>query len=149
MGSTGLEDRLQALHTSKSTKSGKEKAAGIISLMDTKTDILNSLFERSPELAGQLSSKVIMFEDIAGWDDNAIRSLLEKADRQTVIYALKGASEKMKEACSRNMSPAVWGGILKETNKLTSVRLKEIDAAQHALVRLAQELTEQKNGTTR
>ena len=145
----GLEDRLQALHTSKSTKSGKEKAAGIISLMDTKTDILNSLFERSPELAGQLSSKVIMFEDIAGWDDNAIRSLLEKADRQPVIYALKGASEKMKEACSRNMSPAVWGGILKETNKLTSVRLKEIDAAQHALVRLAQELTEQKNGTTR
>lgn len=140
----GLEDRLQMIHTSKNTKSGKEKAAGIISLMDTKTDILNSLFERSPELAGQLSSKVIMFEDIAGWDDASVRTLLEKADRQTVIYALKGASEKMKETFSRNMSPAVWGSILKETNKLASVRLKEIDTAQHTLVRLAQELTEQK-----
>ena len=145
----GLEDKLQSLCTAQNIKTGKEKAAGIISLMDTKTDILNSLFERSPELAGQLSSKVIMFEDIATWDDNAIRTLLSKADKQTVVYALKGASDKVKEAFSRNMSPAVWGSILKETNKLTSIRLKEIDMAQYTLVRLAQELTEQKTGTTK
>lgn len=139
----GLEAGLATLYAS-DPKGGKEKAAGIISLMDRKTDILNTLFERSPELAGQLSADVIMFEDIAGWEDAAIRTLLEKTNRQVVVYALKGASDKMKEAFSRNMSPAVWGGILKETNKLSSVKIKDIDTAQHTLVRTAQELVEQK-----
>ena len=138
----GLEAGLKTLQSVK-PKDGKEKAAGIISLMDRKTDILNTLFERSPELAGQLSADVIMFEDIADWDDTAIRTLLAQTDRQIVIYALKGASDKMKEAFSRNMSPAVWGGVLKETNKLSSVKVKDIDAAQYALVRTAQELVEQ------
>ncbi|MBR5130304.1 MAG: hypothetical protein IKV03_03680 [Alphaproteobacteria bacterium] len=139
----GLDAKLKALHNQPSL-GGKEKAAGIISLMDRKTDILNTLFERSPELAGQLSAGVIMFEDIADWDDKSIRTLLEKMDRQVVIYALKGASDKMKEAFSRNMSPAVWGGVLKEINKLSSIKVKDIDAAQHALVRTAQELIDQK-----
>ena len=139
----GLDEKLKALHTTP-RMGGKEKAAGIISLMDRKTDILNTLFERSPELAGQLSAGVIMFEDIADWDDKSIRTLLEKTDRQVVIYALKGASEKLKDAFSRNMSPAVWGGVLKEINKLSAVKVKDIDLAQHTLVRTAQELIQQK-----
>lgn len=140
----GLESRLKSLYAGKSPKGGKEKAAGIISLMDRKADILNTLFERSPELADQLSAGVIMFENIADWDDKSIRTLLEKADRSVVVCALKGASDKMKEAFSRNMSPAVWGGILKETNKLSAIKVKEIDAAQNVLVRMAQELIEQR-----
>ena len=139
----GLDEKLKALHTAPQI-GGKEKAAGIISLMDRKTDILNTLFERSPELAGQLSAGVIMFEDIADWDDKSIRTLLEKMERQVVIYALKGASDKLKEAFSRNMSPAVWGGVLKEINKLSSIKVKDIDTAQHTLVRTAQELIQQK-----
>ena len=139
----GLDEKLKALHETPRV-GGKEKASGIISLMDRKTDILNTLFERSPELAGQLSAGVIMFEDIADWDDKSIRTLLEKTDRQVVIYALKGTSDKMKEAFSRNMSPAVWGGVLKEINKLSSIKVKDIDAAQHTLVRTAQELIQQK-----
>ena len=140
----GLETRLRRLYAGQRSKNGKEKAAGIISLMERKTDILNTLFERSPELAGQLSAGVIMFEDIADWDDKSIRTLLEKTERNVVICALKGASDKMKEAFSRNMSPAVWGGILKETNKLSAVKVKDIDMAQNTLVRTAQELIEQK-----
>ena len=139
----GLDEKLKALHETPRV-GGKEKASGIISLMDRKTDILNTLFERSPELAGQLSAGVIMFEDIADWDDKSIRTLLEKTDRQVVVYALKGTSDKMKEAFSRNMSPAVWGGVLKEINKLSSIKVKDIDAAQHTLVRTAQELIQQK-----
>ena len=139
-----METRLRRLYAGQRSKNGKEKAAGIISLMERKTDILNTLFERSPELAGQLSAGVIMFEDIADWDDKSIRTLLEKTERNVVICALKGASDKMKEAFSRNMSPAVWGGILKETNKLSAVKVKDIDMAQNTLVRTAQELIEQK-----
>lgn len=139
----GLDEKLKALHANPRVD-GKEKAADIISLMDRKTDILNTLFERSPELAGQLSAGVIMFEDIADWDDKSIRTLLEKTDRKEVIYALKGASDKLKDAFSRNMSPAVWGGVLKEINKLSSVKVKDIDSAQHILVRTAQELIQQK-----
>ena len=139
----GLDEKLKALHATPRV-GGKEKAAGIISLMDRKTDILNTLFERSPELAGQLSAGVIMFEDIADWDDKSIRTLLEKTDRQVVVYALKGASDKLKEAFSRNMSPAVWGGVLKEINKLSSVKVKDIDTAQYTLVRTAQDLIQQK-----
>lgn len=139
----GLEHQLQTLFAP-AEKTGKEKAAGIISLMDKKTEILNTLFERSPELAGQLSSDMILFEDIATWSDTDIRTLLEQVDRSVVVYALKGASDKMKEAFSRNMAPAVWGGILKETNKMSAVKLKDIDTAQNTLVKTAQDLIEKR-----
>ncbi|MGN1063337.1 MAG: FliG C-terminal domain-containing protein [Alphaproteobacteria bacterium] len=137
----GLEKDLTDIFTP-TTKTGKEKAAGIISLMDKKTDILNTLFERSPELASQLSSDMVLFEDIASWPDQAVRTLLEHTERTQVIYALKGASDKIKEAFSRNMSPAVWGSILKETNKLSAVKLKDIDTAQNTLLKTAQQLIE-------
>lgn len=143
----GLSQQLQNLFSDKSPKSGKEKASDIISLMEKKTDILNTLFERSPDMARQISAGVLSFEDIVRWNDMSIRTLLEKADRTTVVYALKGASDQLKNAFSRNMSPAVWGSILKETNKLTAVKLKDIDTAQHALVKLAQDLTQQKKIT--
>lgn len=140
----GLEEQIQNLFSYTGKKSGKEKAADIISLMDKKIDVLNTLYERSPDMAGQISSDVILFENIASWDNKSIQTLLEKADRQTIVCALKGASDAIKEAFSKNMSPAIWSGILKETNKLSSVKLKEIDDAQHQLIKTAQELIEQK-----
>lgn len=142
----GLEQQLFHLFGN-APKSGREKVSDILSLMDKKTDILNTLFERSPDMARQISVGVLSFEDITQWPDRAIRTLLEQADRPVVVVALKGASDALKNAFSRNMSPAVWGGILKETNKLGALKLKEIDTAQYTLVKLAQELIRQKKIT--
>lgn len=142
----GLEQHLQSLFGN-TPKSGKEKASDILSLMDKKTDILNTLFERSPDMARQISAGILSFEDIAKWPDSAIRTLLEHADRPVVVVALKGSSDVIKNAFARNMSPAVWGSVLKETNKMGAVKVKDIDAALHTLVKLAQELTRQKKLT--
>ncbi len=137
-----LERQIHNLHVTGTTQSGSEKLSGILSLMDktAEDDFLKSLYTKSPETARTVHDKILTFEQLAGWDDIALKTLLRAARRETVMLALKGASDQIKDAFSRNMAPRIWADLMKETAALGAVRINQIDTAQMELLTLARDL---------
>ena len=137
-----LEKRLHTAYTQHPSKTGSEKLSDILSLMDKKTedDFLSSLYQSAPQTAQHISDHIMSFEHLADWDDTAIQTLLKAAPKETVVLALKGASDNIKDAFSRNMAPRIWADLTKEIAQLGAVRINQIDAAQLDLLKLAQDL---------
>ena len=137
-----LEKRLHTAYTQYPSKTGSEKLSDILSLMDKKTedDFLSSLYQSAPQTAQHISDHIMSFEHLADWDDTAIQTLLKAAPKETVVLALKGASDNIKDAFSRNMAPRIWADLTKEIAQLGAVRINQIDAAQLDLLKLAQDL---------
>lgn len=137
-----LEKRLNHLYTQPSVKSGSEKLSDILTLMDktAEDDFLKPLYQTAPQTAQNISEHIMSFENLADWDDTSLQTLLKAAKKETVVLALKGASDNIKDAFSRNMSPRIWADLTKEIAQLGAVRINQIDTAQLDLLKLAQEL---------
>lgn len=137
-----LEKRLRTSYSQHTPQTGSEKLSGILSLMDKETEdrFLETLYQSAPQTAQQISEHIFSFEHLANWDDASIQTLLKAAPKETVALALKGASDNIKDAFSRNMSPRIWADLTKEIAQLGVVRINQIDTAQLDLLKLAQEL---------
>lgn len=137
-----LEKRLRTLYTQAPQKTGSEKLSDILSLMDkeAENDFLATLYQSEPQTAQHISDNIMLFEHLANWDDASIQTLLKAAPKETVVLALKGASDNIKDAFSRNMAPRIWADLTKEIAHLGAVRINQIDAAQLDLLKLAHNL---------
>lgn len=58
--------------------------------------MLDSLRESRPELAEELRSHTMMFEDLEKLEPSALKSLLREIDLQTLVAALRGAGDSLK-----------------------------------------------------
>lgn len=145
-----LEEQFQHDLAPIKKKNGKEKLSDILSSMDRMTEgtILQTLYERSPELADALKSEMLVFDQIAFWDEKDIRKILKRLDKDVLVLALKGASDNIKDAFSKCIQVKEWAEIMKLVIKMKSVKIKDIDEAQHKIVRIAQMVKQEneKNG---
>ena len=77
-----------------------------------------------------------------------IRKILKRLDKDVLVLALKGASDNIKDAFSKCIQVKEWAEIMKLVIKMKSVKIKDIDEAQHKIVRIAQMVKQEneKNG---
>ncbi|NOZ87029.1 MAG: flagellar motor switch protein FliG [Deltaproteobacteria bacterium] len=66
--------------------------------------ILDRLEEDEPDLAEQIRQLKFTFDDLTSVDDRGIQTLLREVDTDTLLLALKTASDEMKEKIFKNMS---------------------------------------------
>lgn len=137
-----LEQQIQEIYSTPFTQSGSEKLSSILSLMDktAEDDFLKPLYHTAPRTAQEIAQHIMSFEQLSTWDDESIQTLLKAAPKETIVIALKGASDQIKDAFSRNMSPRIWADLTKEIAQSGAIRINQIDTAQLELLKLAQEL---------
>jgi flagellar motor switch protein FliG len=80
------------------------------------------------------------FEDILRLDDEAMKQLVSRADRRTVVLALKGTSEALKEHFTKRMSGRAKQMLLEDLDALGPVRIRDVDAAQQEIIGVVREL---------
>jgi flagellar motor switch protein FliG len=86
---------------------------------------------------------MFVFDDLLHVDDNAVREIIQRADKKTLTLALKGSSEDIRSRFINNMSKRAAQMIKEEMEVLGAVRLREVERAQQEIVAIARKLEEE------
>ncbi len=124
------------------------KAGGLKVLVDiingvdktTEDSVMEFVEEGNPEMANDIRKLMFVFEDLAGIDDMAMREILKKIEGRQLTYALKTATDEMKEKIFSNLSKRAGEMLKDDLDAMGPVRLAEVEEAQQAVVRAAKEL---------
>jgi flagellar motor switch protein FliG len=141
-----LEAKLSAFITQESRRAGGiEQVAEILNLVQrvTERSILEGLEEEDPEMVEQIRRLMFTFEDIMRVNDRGIQNLLKNVDHQQLSVALKTAPPELRDKFFKNMSKRAVEMVQEEMEYMGPVRLKDVEAAQQAIVDLVRRLEEQ------
>ena len=124
------------------------KAGGLQVLVDiingvdktTEDSVMEFVEEDNPEMANDIRNLMFVFEDLTNIDDMAMREILKKVEGQQLTYALKTATDEMKEKIFSNLSQRAGEMLKDDLEAMGPVRLAEVEEAQQAVVRAAKEL---------
>ena len=127
-----------------SSVGGVQSLVDILNRSDRATErlILEGLENRDSELADEVRQRMFVFEDIAGLDDRSIQLVLRQVDSKELAVALKGVRAEVRTAITRNMSERAGANLVEEIALLGAVRLKTVEEAQGAIVRVVRALEE-------
>ncbi len=107
---------------------------------NTEARFMTALEQRSPEAAEKVKALMFTFEDLARLAPEGVQTLLRHVEKGKLALALKGASEALHDLFFKNMSERAAKILRDDMENLGPVRLRDVDAAQMALVQTAKEL---------
>lgn len=121
---------------------GLQVLVDIINGVDKSTEdaVMEYVEEDDAEMANEIRNLMFVFEDLTNIDDTAMREILKKVEGQQLTYALKTATEEMKEKIFSNLSQRAGEMLKDDLDAMGPVRLAEVEEAQQAVVRAAKEL---------
>jgi flagellar motor switch protein FliG len=144
--SSVIEQRLKSLgsHTHESY-GGVRAVAELLNRLDrgVSTAVLETIEIESADLAVSIRNLMFVFDDLLHVDDNAVREIIQRADKKTLTLALKGSSEEIRTRFLSNMSKRAAQMIKEEMEVLGAVRLREVEKAQQEIVAIARKLEEE------
>lgn len=125
-----------------SKRDSHEMMADIFNSFDRQTEarFIGALEERSRESAERIRALMFVFEDLARLDPGGVQTLLRGVEKDQLGLALKGASEGLREMFFSNMSERASKIMREDMESMGPVRLKDVDAAQMAMVQVTKDL---------
>lgn len=128
----------------RSRMGGPRTAAEIINLMSSAHEdaIIETLRERDPDLAQKVVDEMFVFENLIDLEDRAIQLLLKEIDPNSLVVALKGADEALRDKFMRNMSMRAAEILRDDLENMGPVRMSQVDAEQKKILSLARRLAE-------
>ncbi len=143
---TVLERRLSSVlqPTELSAAGGIQSLVDILNRSDRATErlILEGLERADSELADEVRQRMFVFEDITSLDDRSIQLMLRQVDSKELAVALKGVPNNVREKITRNMSERAATNLNEEIELLGPTRIKTVEQAQGAMVRVIRALEE-------
>jgi flagellar motor switch protein FliG len=125
-----------------SKRDSHEMMADIFNNFDRQTEsrFIAALEERSRESAERIRALMFVFEDLSKLDPGGVQTLLRAVEKDQLGLALKGASDALREMFFSNMSERAAKIMREDMESMGPVRLKDVDAAQMAMVQVAKDL---------
>jgi flagellar motor switch protein FliG len=125
-----------------SKRDSHEMMADIFNNFDRQTEnrFLAALEERSRDSAERIRTLMFVFEDLGKLDSTGTQTLLRAVDKSQLALALKGASEELRDLFFSNMSERAAKIMREDMASMGPVRLRDVDAAQQAMVQVAKDL---------
>ncbi len=132
-----IEQRLQSLETGDMTQiGGLNTVVDILNSVDrtTQKNILKHMQTSNAKFADEIQNNLFVFEDLAHLDDMAIQRIIRDIDQATLALSLKGASESLMNAVTKNISARAAERLKEELEYLGPVRLADVEQAQFKIV---------------
>ncbi|MBK5224007.1 MAG: flagellar motor switch protein FliG [Acidimicrobiia bacterium] len=104
--------------------------------------IFEGLENHDEALADEVRSLMFVFEDILTLDDRSVQQVLRQVDSKDLALALKGVRVEVRKKILDNISSRAAENLSEEINMLGAVRLKAVEEAQGAVVRVIRALEE-------
>ncbi|MEJ2668936.1 MAG: flagellar motor switch protein FliG [Gammaproteobacteria bacterium] len=128
----------------KANMGGVKCAADIMNFLDTSTEsqLIEMIKEQDEDLAQQMQDMMFVFDNLQDVDDRGIQALLREVTSETLILALKGADEIIKEKIFSNMSSRAADLLRDDLEAKGPVRVSEVEGAQKEIIAVARRMAE-------
>lgn len=124
---------------------GVKCAANILNFVERSVEsrITETLTEQDPELAGRIQDLMFTFENLVDIDDRGIQVLLREVSTDTLVLALKGTDDGIKNKIFKNMSQRAGDMLREDLESRGPVKLSDVEAAQKEIITIARRLADE------
>jgi len=124
---------------------GVRTAAEILNFMsgDTETSVMDNLKNYDNDLAQKIMDEMFVFDNIIDIDDRGIQVLLREVQSESLIVALKGANQDLREKIFKNMSQRAAEMMREDLESKGPVRLSEVEAQQKEILQIVRRLADE------
>jgi flagellar motor switch protein FliG len=102
--------------------------------------LLTALRDRDEDLAEEVRSRMLVFDDLPKLQDRDLQLVLRATDVRSIALALKGAPAPVAEVILANLSERNREAIAEESEELGRVLRSQVDDARHVIVRALRDL---------
>jgi len=129
----------------KSALGGVRIAAEILNHVGSsiETATVDAIREQDEELAQKILDEMFVFDNLADLEDRAIQLVLREVQAESLVIALKGASNELREKVFRNMSTRAAETLREDLESRGPVRVAEVEAEQKELLKIVRRLSEE------
>jgi flagellar motor switch protein FliG len=110
---------------------------------DVSKTLLTRLEERNAVLGAEIRRKMFSFEDLIRLQPADLQRVMREVDTSSLAIAMKSASEALREKIYAALSKRAAEGLREEIEMLGPVRLKDVEAAQEAVIASIRRLEEE------
>jgi flagellar motor switch protein FliG len=129
----------------KSSLGGVKAAADILNYMGgaVEASVLANIREHDADLAQKIQDQMFTFDNILDLDDRSVQLLLREVQSETLIIALKGTSQELKDKIFKNMSSRAAEALKEDLEAKGPVRLSEVEAEQKEILKIVRKLVDE------
>ena len=123
---------------------GIDYVADVMNHVDRSSErqIFDELDKNNPDLSRTIRDKMFVFENIIDMDPRSVQRFVRDCDTKDIVFALKTASEEMKQIFFSNMSKRMAETVKSDLEIATNIRLKDVEEAQQRIVNIIRSLEE-------
>ena len=123
---------------------GLKSAADIMNYLDTNIEgqLMDAIREQDEEMSQQIQDLMFVFDNLADVDDRAIQAILREVQQDSLLKAIKGADDELKDKITNNMSKRAAEMLIDDLEALGPVRISEVETAQKEILSVARRLAD-------
>ncbi len=123
---------------------GLKSAADIMNYLDTNIEgqLMDAIREQDEELSQQIQDLMFVFDNLVDVDDRGIQAILREVQQDSLLKAIKGADEELKNKITNNMSKRAAEMLVDDLEALGPVRISEVETAQKEILSVARRLAD-------
>lgn len=127
-----------------STVGGVKSAADILNFVESviESEVIDEIRDSNNELGDMIQDLMFVFDNLADVDGTGIQALLREVSSDTLILALKGADDTVKEKIFSNMSKRASEMLRDDLEAKGPVRLSDVEGAQKEILAVARRLAD-------
>jgi flagellar motor switch protein FliG len=139
-----LNNLMHGQNLKRSKMGGVRPAAEILNLMKTHQEdaAMAAVREFDQELAQKIIDEMFLFENLIEMEDRSIQRILQDVDNESLIVALKGSEQALRDKFFRNMSRRQAEIMIEDLNTRGPVRMSQVETEQKNILMVVRRLAE-------
>ncbi len=123
---------------------GVRAAAEIVNQMSTANEeaLIKHVRELDDTLAQKIVDQMFLFENLLDLEDRSIQLLLKEVESESMIIALKGSPQELRDKFLKNMSQRAADAMREDLEMRGPVRVSQVEAEQKNILAIVRRLTD-------
>ena len=139
-----LNTMLSGEGTKRSRLGGVRAAAEIVNLINSAQEesVIKHLRSQDDQLAQKIVDEMFLFEKLLLIEDRGIQLLLKEIESESLIIALKGSPQEMRDKFLKNMSTRAADMLREDIEMRGPVRVSQVEAEQKSILQIVRRLAD-------
>ena len=139
-----LTDMLSGEGLKRGRLGGVRTVAELVNLMSSSNEkaSIEHVTEHDAGLAQRIIDEMFVFEDLLDLEDRSIQRLLQDIESESLIVALKGSPQEIREKILKNMSQRAAETLREDMDLHAPVRVSQVKTEQKAILQIMRRLVD-------
>lgn len=139
-----LSDMLSGAGAKRSRLGGVRAAAEIVNMMSSAQEdsVIKHVREHDEVLAQKMVDEMFLFENLLELEDRSVQLLLKEIESESLIIALKGAPQELRDKFLKNMSQRAAEMMREDIEMRGPVRVSQVETEQKSILLIVRRLAD-------